>query len=571
MQTPLFTLIENTLADKSQLLTDQQTLSAYLKSTEGFNLFEEKQRHLFAVIQITQTDEIKAMLDLANQCASNEELSFSLYPISTGLNWGYGTSQPAGLTPKIILLDLRRLNKITHFDNDLGIVTIEPGVTQQQLSDFLSDYNLQSPDDNQHQYMVPVTGAGPDCSILANAIERGYGITPHTDHFYAVTNLQGYWANGTPYQSAINELDGSNEKLTNKTFKWGLGPYLDGLFTQSNLGIVSQLTVRLAQKPASFTSFFIQLNDDNLLEKSVPLIRKILQDYDGIVGAINLMDQRRVISMFAKQPIREEAGNRRGNHQVMDDHQIHLLSKQLRTPKWTVVGSIYGSLSVVKAVQKDINALFKQIPCKRIYSNSLAINLANKLLKVTPNNLINKVPLLSTLSAQLTSFNKGKEIMLGKPNKVALNLCYWRNSKDKEWQERSLSPEKDGCGLLWYAPLIPMKVSKIREFVDFVRSTCPQYNIEPFITMTNLKHDCVDSTIPIVFDLNNPEAVIDAHNCLDVLVEEGLKRGFVPYRLNIDQQQSVLNKDSDFWQTVNKLKETLDPNHILSQGRYNPR
>jgi 4-cresol dehydrogenase (hydroxylating) len=58
---------------------------------------------------------------------------------------------------------------------------------------------------------------------------------------------------------------------------------------------------------------------------------------------------------------------------------------------------------------------------------------------------------------------------------------------------------------------------------------------------------------------------------LEVLTKEGLKRGFVPYRINIDQQQWLLDKDSDFWQTVNLLKKSLDPNSILSISRYNPR
>jgi 4-cresol dehydrogenase (hydroxylating) len=161
--------------------------------------------------------------------------------------------------------------------------------------------------------------------------------------------------------------------------------------------------------------------------------------------------------------------------------------------------------------------------------------------------------------------------MLGKPNKVALKLAYWRHKKSDSFDKNNLSPSQDGCGLLWYAPLIPMKINKMREYVEFIRETCPQFNIEPFITFTNLKHDCVDSTIPIVFDLSNPQAVYDAHNCLNTLVENGLKKGFVPYRLNIDQQQSILNKDTSFWQTVNILKVSLDPNNILSQGRYNPR
>lgn len=556
MSNKITSLIEQVLAPDSSLSFDSKKLSLFMLGTEGLEYFNKKQRTLMAVITLTQSYEIKALLDLANQCATDETLAFSLYPISTGQNWGYGTSQPTGLGKNIILLDLGKLTNIKHFDSELGLVTIEPGVTQQQLSDYLLL--------NNYDYMVPVTGAGPDCSILANALERGYGITPYTDHFSAVTSIHGYWANGRPYQSAVSELDASDDKLVDKTFKWGLGPYLEGLFTQSNLGIVSQMTIRLAKRKAGFTSFFIQLKNDALLEKAVPLIRQVLQDYEGIIGSINLMDQRRLLSMFAKNP----KGN--GTHQVMNNQEVKKLANDLQTPSWTIVGSIYGSLGVVSAVKKEINDVFKQLPCKRVYSNSIAIVLTNKVINKLPDWLIDKIPTLAKVVVQLDSFNKGKDIMLGKPNKVALTLAYWRHKDSQDFDKDKLSPGKDGCGLLWYAPLITMKANKVREFVDFIRETCPKFNIEPFITFTNLKHDCVDSTIPIVFDLNNANAVTDAHNCLKELVEEGLKKGFVPYRLSIDQQQSLLNKDSDFWQTVNQLKNSLDPHNILSQGRYNP-
>ena len=557
MPETLSSLIENVLTIESTLSFEPTVLSPYLKGTEGFEYFADKKRTLLGVVSLTQAFEIKAILDLANKYTEDKVLAFSLYPVSTGKNWGYGTSLPASTNKNIILLDLSQLNNICYFDNELGLVTLEPGVTQQQLSEFLQLHN--------YGYMVPVTGAGPDCSILANALERGYGITPYTDHFSAVTCIEGWWANGTPYQSAISELDASGEKIVDKTFKWGVGPYLDGLFTQSNLGIVSQITIRLAKIKPDFTSFFIQLESDDLLEQAVPLIRKVLQDYEGILGSINLMDKRRLLSMFAENP------NTDNMHKVMLDQQVNTLAKELNTPSWTIAGSIYGSRRVVSAVKKDINTLFKQLPCKKIYSNSLAFTVTNKVLNYLPKALINKSPKIAILKTRLDSFNKGKEMMLGKPNKLALNLAYWRNKNREYFKENNFSPNKDGCGLLWYAPLITMKTAKIREYVEFIRETTPQYNIEPFITFTLLKHDCVDSTIPIVFDLTNTQAVNDAHNCLDKLTEEGLKRGFVPYRLNIDQQQTLLNKHTDFWLTVNKLKNSLDPNHILSAGRYNPR
>jgi 4-cresol dehydrogenase (hydroxylating) len=549
-------LIMNVLAKSSTLTFDCKQLKKAIRGTEGLEYFTHKKRNVLAIVTITETQEIKALIDLANQCASNQDLAFTLYPISTGKNWGYGSSQPSGTEQNIVLLDLGQLNNIKNFDPELGLVTLEPGVTQQQLSHFLQDHN--------YQYMVPVTGAGPECSILANALERGYGITPHTDHFGAVTSIQGYWANGTAYHSAIDELDQSTEKLVDKTYKWGLGPYLEGLFTQSNLGIVSQLTLRLAIRKSGFSSFFIQLDSDNSLDKVIPIVRKILQDYEGIVGAINVMDQRRLLSMLSQNPDKN-------THKVMSEEKIKALSTSLKVPCWTVVGSIYGSKGVVKVVKKEISKRFKTLPCRQIYSDSLSLITANKIMTYTPTWFIDNINILSKLSQQLTAFQQGKNIMLGIPNKVALQLAYWRHQNPEKFARNSLSPGDDGCGILWYAPLISMKVEVIREFVSFVRTTCPKYNIEPFITLTNLKHDCVDSTIPIVFDATNPKAINDAHQCLEALTKEGLKLGFVPYRINIDQQQWLLDKNSNFWKTVELIKKTLDPNDILSAARYNPR
>ncbi|QBG36636.1 FAD-binding protein [Litorilituus sediminis] len=557
MSEQLLTLLTGVLSKNACISTEPEVLAMYLQGTEGLENFQEKKRNIFALIKVSKQTDVKAVLTLANELSANSELRFTLYPVSTGKNWGYGTSQPAEIGEHIILLDLSLLNNISYFDEELGLVTLEPGVTQQQLSNFLIE--------NDYPYMVPVTGAGPDCSILANALERGYGITPYTDHFSAVNSIQGYWADGSCFQSAVNTLDQSTEQVVDKTYKWGLGPYLDGLFTQSSFGVVTQMTIRLAKIKPAFTSFFIQLADDELMEQAIPLIRKTLQDYEGIVGSINLMDQRRVLSMFAKNP------NGNEQHKVMSDSDVKQLAKQQQTPSWTIVGSIYGSKSVVKAVKTEINNLFKQIPCKRIYSTSPVLVVVNKFINALPKWLVKRVAILTMIAQQMDSFDKGKAIMLGRPNKVALKLAYWRNPESEQLDPEELSPSNDNCGLLWYAPLITMKASIMRDYVNFIRTTCPKYNIEPFITFTNLKHDCVDSTIPIVFDLTNPKAVEDAHNCLKELVTEGLKKGFVPYRLNIDQQQWLLDKEQPFWQTVNKLKQVLDPNAVLSLGRYNPK
>ena len=55
----------------------------------------------------------------------------AVYPISSGRNWGYGSRVPAA--DGCVLLDLGRMNQIVDFNEELGYVTVEPGVTQAQL------------------------------------------------------------------------------------------------------------------------------------------------------------------------------------------------------------------------------------------------------------------------------------------------------------------------------------------------------------------------------------------------------------------------------------------------------
>ena len=551
----IITLVKESISTNSQLLTSSEDLKPYLRGTEGLEHFDETRRSALAVVKVADVRDIKAVVNLANQCAEQDN-NFSIYPICSGRNWGYGTSQPASSANNIIILDLSALNKI-ELNEELGLVTVQPGVTQKQLNEYIEQRG--------DRYLVPVTGAGPECSILSNAVERGYGITPHQDHFAAVNSVKGIWGSGLEFSSALTDLDQSDEKIADKSFKWGLGPYLDGLFTQSNFGIVTEMTIRLAVRRSGFISFFVQIKDDAALEQIVPVVRQILADYEGVVGAINLMDKRRVMSMFADNPNGTDA------HKIMEQKDVDIAAKKLDTPGWTVVGSLYGTQGVVKAAKKEIKKILKSLDCKAMFSDELLLKTGSAVMPKMPNFLFGLSEKLRIAKEQVQSFQKGQEIMLGKPNKVALKLCYWRNPDLKKFDNPdNFSPGKDGCGLLWYAPLVPLTPTKVREFVDFIRATCPKHNIEPFITLTNFHHDSVDSTIPIVFDLNNKQAVVDAHNCLRELVQEGLKKGFVSYRLNVDQQQWLLDSQSNFWQATDKIKQALDPNRVISPGRYNP-
>ena len=75
------------------------------------------------------TEEVQAIIGVC------DKYNIPVWPVSTGKNFGYGSA--AAATRGQVILDLRRMNKIIEVDAELGTALIEPGVTYQQLKDYL--------------------------------------------------------------------------------------------------------------------------------------------------------------------------------------------------------------------------------------------------------------------------------------------------------------------------------------------------------------------------------------------------------------------------------------------------
>lgn len=235
------------------------------------------ERQIKGVLRIKSRDQLPPLLNLANR------KNLKLYPVSTGKNWGYGDYLP--VENDCWVVDLSALNRILHFDEELKTVHVEPGVTQKQLYDF-----LQSRESN---LMVPTTGAGPDCSLIGNALEKGYGITPYADHFLAIKKWDVLLANGDYLRSPLSRLGGVE---TDRIFKWGVGPYLDGLFCQSNFGVVVGATIELAERPEHFETFVFSFEHHKLSDMALA-VKELKSQMGSFCSGINFMNSRRVLAM----------------------------------------------------------------------------------------------------------------------------------------------------------------------------------------------------------------------------------------------------------------------------------
>ncbi|CAN5551235.1 FAD-binding oxidoreductase [soil metagenome] len=459
----------------------------------------------------------------------------NLNAVSTGRNWGYGCNAPAESGG--LLVELELCNKISNFEPLHGTVTLEPGVTFSQLADFLKSKG--------GEWMSPVHGGGPDCSVLGNALERGYGITPHSDHFGAVMALKAILPSGDIYEGTMTKI---GLPRLDRLFKYGVGPYYDGLFSQSGLGVVTEVTIRLAKRPEFVEMFYFNVHDENDLEKIVAAVKKSKQELGSILGGINVMNRNRCLSMIidyppdlveARLPISEE--------------KMQQLSREYGLTPWLVVGMMYGPKSVVRAARKRLVQNFGGIEKRKFFYNH-----GNRKMFSVLGGLLSRFG-FPKIKAAIGKVEMAFQLLNGVPSYETLRLAYWKNQNTELVRQPTLNPSRDGCGLIWYAPLVEMAPQTIRQFTKFVDEVSARFGFNSLITLTTVDDLCFDSTIPILFNRQDPKDVARATAFYDCLLGEGRKLGFFPYRLNIESQQKF-----DFQMDLFGLS-------TMTKGRYGAR
>lgn len=490
-----------------------------------------------AVVRPINQNQVQTIVRLAN------EFGTPLYPVSRGKNWGYGTAN--AVIDGCVIVDLSRMNRIIEVDDEFGIVTLEPGVTQGQLWSYL--------DERKIDLLVPVHGGGPACSIIGNLLERGYGITPIADHFQALTSLEAVLPDGSIYRSAIAETAGN---LVDRLFKWGYGPYVDGLFSQSAFGIVTQATIALARRPERIEVFMFSVKQSDDLVPAITTTRQILSKFGGITGPINLMNAERVLAMFSDYPRDVVPPGR-----AIPPELCRRLMDKCGVPTWTGVGALYGATRVVRAAKKEVRALLSRAGMRRIrFISPDLVSMISPVLSYFQNWLPRE------FVQQADALKSAIRYLGGVPDERALRLAYWKSESNAEVP---FDPARDQCGLIWYSPLVPMSPDIVMNYINMVRRSCSRFDFEPLITLTSLSERLFDSTVPILFEIEQPGRKEAAHACYDELYNNGKAMGLVPYRYGTSQMQRLTSK-GDFWSLVQKLKASIDPKDIIAPGRYCP-
>ena len=517
------------------VLNDAETLTIYARSTSSCGT------RPLAVLRPCSTEDVVQLVKIA------ATFCIPLYPISRGKNWGYGDA--CAITDGQVIVDLSRMDRIIEVDQTLAYAVIEPGVTQQQLSMYLLDREIP--------LWMDCTGAGPDTSLVGNILERGFGHSPYGNRFQTVSGLQIVLANGRVLQTGFGHYP---QAKTTYLFPYGVGPYLDGLFTQSNLGIITRLGMWLMPASKCINHFLCFIENHENIKPVVDALRPLRMD-GTLRSNVHIGNDLRLISGGRSYPL-ESA---RGNIPLPAD-----LRKALRIEAgvgaWTVSGALYGTPRQVSITRKILRNALKSTGTTPVFLTQRRLAFGAMIARMLGNSA-----LASRLKTKVQVGNALFDMNRGIPNGRFLAGAYWRRRAGLPSNFPShADPAADNCGFLWLSPVIPMRGEDVLRLHAIIEPIFEQHRFDLFITFSMFNERVLGTVITIAYDKEEIAETERAQACYRALFQSVMEVGYIPYRVGIQSMADLDQGSDNFWSTTRAIKMALDPQEIIAPGRYQP-
>lgn len=492
-----------------------------------------------AVVRARYTHEVVEVLRVA------ADEGVAVYPISRGNNWGFGDACPSGRGQ--VVLDLSGMNRILEVNEELAYAVVEPGVTQQQLHEHLQ---RRSPG-----LWQPSTGSTPDASVLGNALERGWGHTPYGDHGANICGMEVVLADGTVVRPGFARYGADR---LDHAFKAPPGPWLDGLFTQSNLGVVTRVGIWLMQRPEHFVQFVVAVPEDGDLEQLVTRLRPLRQN--GTLGSpLHLSNGPRLMSYYGRYPW----ARAQGVTPLPRDVEAAIRA-ELDLGAWIGTGAFYGTRRQTRA---NVVALKKAVGgwAYLRFATPQGIAIAQGVARPLARLGLEPAQRLRRNARRIRS---SIDLLRGFPTLAGLDSTRWRTRTLSH--PESHDPRDNNCGLFWATPLCPMDPVELRRLLDLVDAIVRGHDLDPLITVTMVNGRALLVTVQVTYDRSSEKELEDAAACHDALFTAIIAAGFPPYRVPTSAMGLLDPGGAPSWDLVRRVKDALDPQGTLAPGRYEP-
>jgi 4-cresol dehydrogenase (hydroxylating) len=357
--------------------------------------------------------------------------------------------------------------------------------------------------------------------MIGNALDKGAGYTPYFDHFGFSCGLEIVLGNGAVLRTGDGALN--SETLANwHTSKYSFGPILDGLFAQSNYGIVTRMGVWLLPRPPMVRSFHFTFPEDDDLAQVIDLCRPLKMS-NFVPTLFRVANDLYLCGSEGESP---DYRISKGKTSIPDEARRALREKH-GLGAWNVSGAFYGpSAAALEPMIQRVREHFGQGGKARYVDHADAAA-------------------IPPLQVAINAFS-------GIPSLGELGLLKWR----------------PGGGNLWFLPGTPMDGRIANEFQRICRGIYQEYGMD-YTVMNVCGPRFARGLHVITFNREDGDERARADACYRKMSEEVARRGVYVGRAPIQYHDFHMGQAMPAYRDAcHSVKTALDPNGIIAPGRY---
>jgi len=468
-----------------------------------------------------------------------------IWPVSTGKNFGYGensTPYDAGIT-----MMLQRMNRIVHVDEQLGYAVLEPGVTYKQLNDHLKQTGSR--------LWADAAGTTQYASVLGNALDKGRGLTPMADHFGCLCGMDVVLPDGSVLETGGGPV-GNNQ--VRHTYKWGMGPYLDGMFAQSNLGIVVKAGIWLMPAPEKFdfAAFEYKASPDKLGafidELQALVMSRAIRSHPHLANDFAMM------CILAQYPHELLAGRRH-----LSDEAAALWRKEHGVARWTFGCGLYGSAEEVRYQKRMIRKVLGRYGLVQFIGAAVRDDWYGRLVRyVAPmaNRLLGKSPVFTDVMVPAINLYRGI------PTDEFVRQAYFKSHAQKPAVD--IDPARDRCGMVWVGPVVPFTSQHVMKVLALTKRIFDKHEFDFFVEVIVESARSVIVLVGVFYDRTDPPDAARARAWYDEAREAYLEQGYPPYRATTMSMPTAMDGNPAAKAFLKSIKLAVDPQNLIAPGRY---
>ncbi len=488
---------------------------------------EPEDRTASAAVAPNTVEEVQDVVRTANR------YRIPIYPISTGKNLGYGGSAP-NLSGSVVL-DLKRMNRILEISERNASVLVEPGVSYFDLYRYIQERGLKLWID------VPDPGWG---SLIGNAVDHGGGYTQpqFRNHFDAHCGMEVVLPDGDLLRTGMGALPGSGSW---QEYKFGVGPWIDGLFSQSNYGVVTKMGFWLMPEPDAYLTGTVHVpRHDDL----VPLV-DVLNFLENS-GVVNGMPQ--LGSMVGGVAARPEPALQELLDSGASTVELEEYAAAAGKGYWNCTVKFYGPEKAIAANWEYAREKFAAIPGATFEAGESF-----------------KFPLNAEQIEEITRGQVSGTSNSGLPEFGVPSLAMFSIGA------RSNTNPYPTAGHIWFSPIIPRTGEAILEANRVFAETAGDLGLTVAAGGFNLPTTYWNRSFIYLFGFpisESPEDNRRTRTAFERLVRVAAEHGWGEYRTAPAFQDVVLEaysfNDHALKRFNERLKDAIDPNGIVAAGRY---